>query len=84
MFNAEARVEPHFFSGFNLGSGCAAALAFLDKALQVRRVFCTLLGERMLCCNRDKACPEQRIGPGGEYVDTVLPAHQIEGEVQPL
>ena len=70
VFDRQAGVETHLLGGFDVRRRGSAFAAFLDKRLQLGRVRRELLRDRMVGRNRDEACPEYRIGPRGEHVDT--------------
>ncbi len=82
VFGGDGGPETELFGGFERGCGRPALLALVDERSDLR-----IIGERarhrMIRRDRDEACAEDRIGPGG--VDRQrLAARQLEAELEPL
>ena len=84
VLHREPGVETALFGSFNVGSSRAAFSAFFNKALQIGRIGCQLLRDRMIRGDCDKACAEHRIGARRKYVDAVSPAGKTKSAFQPL
>ena len=80
--DAQAGVKAQLFLGFDIGRCSAAGLTFGDKRRQCRVGFRALASQRMISGDRSETGTEQRIGPGGEHVETAAALYR-KGEAQP-
>ena len=84
VLNGKPCIEAKLFSGFNVGRCRSAFAAFCDKVMQIRRVGCQLLRDRMVGSNGNKACAEHGVGARGKYINAVVTARKAEAAFQAL
>ena len=84
MFDRQIGIETHLLGSFNFRRSGPALFAIGDKILQTRCVFGQALRQRVVRCNRQKACAKQRIGPRSEHINPVMRSGQVECQLQPL
>ena len=68
--DAQAGVKAQLFLGFDIGSCSAAGLAFGDEGRQCWVGLTTLARQRVIGGDGGETGAEQRVGPGGEHVET--------------